>query len=420
MKLFSQKSVSKTLALFILVSVAACGQEDLTSTQQYDTNTQEENPVGSAAIQANVPEIKSISEKEASNVTEATAESILKKDEAIQVAEQKKQEEKVIEESKSSDVTTAGSVSASSIFAKNPPYVGLPSLPASVKQFTLSLKRDPAFINKNFFEPSGLCFDDKGDLYTVADKGHYSLYKLDLSNPAKGYDAKADVDFKKTQMLKLRLKKKNKFDFEGLAFHKGSFYAPDERDRKVFKLDRDGSLTDLNIDINGYMKNNGIRNNVENSGLEGLTIDSVNERMYLMKERQESAVLVIDMKTNKVINHFKVLLPGNVEPSLTDASFYNGALYVLSRSHRQVIKMNPDNGAILSIYDYRKFEEDPKNVYVKIPTFGSNNDPQGYGVMEGLAVTKDGIYIATDNNMLPLKRNLLNNKPQLFIFSNPE
>ncbi|RYX99828.1 hypothetical protein EON78_02565, partial [bacterium] len=183
MKLFSQKSVSKTLALFILVSVAACGQEDLSSTQQYDTaNNQDVNPVGSAAIQANVPEIKSITEKDASNVTEATAETILKKDEAIQVAEQKKQEEKIIEESKSSSVTTAGSVSASSIFAKNPPYVGLPSLPASVKQFTLSLKREPAFINKSFFEPSGLCFDDKGDLYTVADKGHYSLYKLDLSN----------------------------------------------------------------------------------------------------------------------------------------------------------------------------------------------------------------------------------------------
>jgi hypothetical protein len=40
--------------------------------------------------------------------------------------------------------------------------------------------------------------------------------------------------------------------------------------------------------------------------------------------------------------------------------------------------------------------------------------------MEGLAVTKDSFYIATDNNMLPLKRNLLNNKPQLFIFNNPE
>lgn len=420
MKFFSQKSVSKTLALFILASIAACGQEDLSVQQSYDNSIQgnSENP---SAIQANVPEIKNITENYASNLTEATAESILKKDEAIQVAEQKKQEEKTIQESKSgSSVTTAGNVSASGIFSSNPPYVGLAGLPPSVKKFTLSLKRDPAFINKSFFEPSGLCFDDKGDLYTVADKGHYSLYKLDLSNPTKGYNATADVNFKKTEMLKLRLKKKNKFDFEGLAFHKGSFYAPDERDRKVFKLDRDGSLTDLNIDINGYMKNNGIRNNVENSGLEGLTIDSVNERMYLMKERQESAVLVIDMKTNKVINHFKVLLPGNVEPSLTDASFYNGALYVLSRSHRQVIKMNPDNGNILSIYDYRKFEEDPKNVYVKIPTFGSGNDPDGYGVMEGLAVTKDGIYIATDNNMLPLKRNMLNNKPQLFIFSNPE
>ena len=413
MNSFSKKTLNLVLALTTLVSVTSCGK-DLSTNQEVNYNTNNQNNSqympGELSTSVVIPDIQNVSETYAATVTETTAETILKKDEEKQVEQDKKAEEKAVIESKNNTVTT---------LSKPKPYVGVATLPG-VKKYDLILKKDPVFINKSFFEPSALCFDDKGDLYTVADKLHYSLYKLDLTNSYKGYDATSEIKINKTQMLKLRIKKKNKFDWEGLVFYKGSFYGADERDRKVFKIDRNGSLTDLNIDTNAYMKANGIRNDVENSGLEGLTIDPVNEKMYLMKERQESVVLVVDMKTNKVTNHFKVALPGTVEPTLTDASFYNGFLYVLLRSHRQVLKMDPNNGNILSIYDYRKFEEDQNNVYRKIPTFGSGNDPEGYGVMEGLAVNKDSIYIASDNNMLPLKKNVLNNKPQLFIFSNPE
>ncbi len=413
MNLFSKRTLNITLAITTLVSVISCGNDLSNNQEVVYSNNQDTSQQNNQLTISNVPDIQNITDAYAETVNEATAESILKKDEVKQVEEEKKSEEKVVIEGKNAQVT------ASSLFSSKP-YVGPKTLPSGVKQFTLIQKKEPAFINKVFFEPSALCFDDKGELYTVADKGHYSLYKLDLSNSYKGYNADDDIKLNKTQMLKLRLKKKNKFDWEGLEFFNGNFYGADERDRKVFKIGRDGSLTDLNVDLNGYMKEKGIKNNVENSGLEGLTIDPVNEKMYIMKERQESVVLVVDMKTNKVINHYKVAMPGSVEPALTDASFYNGFLYVLLRSHRQVIKMNPDNGNIVSVYDYRKFEEDRNNVYVKIPTFGSGNDPQGYGVMEGLAVTKDSIYISSDNNMLPLKKNLLNNKPQLFTFLNPE
>lgn len=414
MKIFSSKKLNIALSLFALISVSSCSNE---IQEIYYASSQD------------VPEIQNVTETFALSISEATAEQILKKDEEKQVAQEQIIQEKRIKEVTKSNSTTApivtsnnsgNSVTTSSIFGKKTnPYIGAP-LPSGTKQYNLALKKDPTFINKAFFEPSALCFDDKGDLYTVTDKLHHSLYKVDLSNSSKGYSLTEDIKPKGTQLLKLRLKKKNKFDFEGLEFHKGDFYAADERDRKVFKIDRSGNLTDLKLDLNGYMKSQGIKNDVENSGFEGLTIDSDNDMMYIMKERQESMVLVVDMKTNSVIRHFKILLPGTVEPTLTDASFYNGSLYVLIRSHRQVIKVNPSNGAILSVYDYRKAEEDPKYVYKKIPDLEPGNDPDGYGVMEGLAVTKDSFYIATDNNMLPLKRNLLNNKPQLFIFNNPE
>lgn len=417
MKLFS-KNLNIAISLFAVFSVISCGvQEDIV----YTSNQ-------------NIPEIQNVTEAFVSNVSESTAEQILKKDEEKQVAKETKEQEVAIASasgssinknvsSKDPNISSNGEtsqVSASSIFKKQTnPYIGQP-LPAGTKQYTLSLQKDPAFINKIMFEPSALCFDDKGSLYTVADKLHHSLYKFDLSNSSKGYNLSEDIKPKSSQMLKLRLKKKNKFDFEGLEFFNGNFYVADERDRKVLKIDRSGNITDLKIDSNGYMKSKGIRNNVENSGFEGLTIDPVNEIMYLIKERQESMVLVVDMKTNTIINNFKILTPGSVEPTLTDASFYNGYLYVLIRSHRQIVKVNPSNGSILSVFDYRKIEEDPKYVYKKIPDLEAGNDPDGYGVMEGLAVTEKSMYVVTDNNMLPLKRNLLNNKPQLFIFNNPE
>lgn len=415
------KKISNIFLIFafttLTLTVASCGQDTPQNQLSYDYANMSSN---------SVPEISTINEALISNVTEAAAELILKKDEQKQIEEEEKVKESTTQTSQvSNNASTASAQTqtnnvSTNLFSKPSTYTGPATYPSNVKQFTLSLKRDPAFMNKIIFEPSALCFDDKGVLYTVADKLHHSLYTVDMSNPSKGYEIKEDIKMSSKQLLKLRLKKKHKFDFEGLEFFKGSFYAADEGDRKVFKIDRSGNLTNLEIDLNGYMKEKGIRNNVTNSGFEGLTIDPDNEIIYLMKERQESMVIAVDMKTNKVINHYKIALPGTVEPTLTDASFYNGHLYILVRSHRLVIKVNPTNGTVLSVYDYRKTEEDPKYVYRKIPNLESGNDPDGYGVMEGLAVTKDGIFVASDNNMLPLKRNLLNNKPQLFIFNNPE
>lgn len=290
-------------------------------------------------------------------------------------------------------------------------------LSSGVKKFDLRAKSKPFLIDK-LFEPSALCTDDKGNIYTVSDKLSTGIYRI-WQNGDK-YQANEDINTNNTQILKLRLKKKNRFDFEGLEYFNGLFYVADERDRKVFTIDKSGNIKDLEIDINGYMNSNNIGNKESNSGLEGLTIDPNKKKMYLMKERQESAILVVDMNTNKIEKHFRISIPGNVEPALTDASFYNGFLYVLVRSHRQILKVNPENGEVISIYDYRKYEEDPQYVYRKIPQWFGSADEDGYGVMEGLLVTKDSFYVASDNNMIPSQSGLFQNKPIMFVFDKPE
>lgn len=303
-----------------------------------------------------------------------------------------------------------------------PPTTTKPSvepviLSSGVKKFDLRAKSKPFLIDK-LFEPSALCTDDKGNIYTVSDKLSTGIYRI-WQNGDK-YQANEDINTNNTQILKLRLKKKNRFDFEGLEYFNGLFYVADERDRKVFTIDKSGNIKDLEIDINGYMNSNNIGNKESNSGLEGLTIDPNKKKMYLMKERQESAILVVDMNTNKIEKHFRISIPGNVEPALTDASFYNGFLYVLVRSHRQILKVNPENGEVLSIYDYRKYEEDPEYVYRKVPQWFGSADEDGYGVMEGLLVTKDSFYVASDNNMIPSQSGLFKNKPIMFVFDKPE
>ncbi len=390
-KIITRKVLYPLIALSVILS-SSCGKAPA---NQSSVNLQQSiyAPLDEASLNKNLN----------NNTDEVmTAASVVKAEDLLKKDQEAKDDEKVITQS---------------LFPKAPDYSGPVTLPSGVKKFDLQMKSEPEEIKK-IFEPSALCFDENGNMFTIADKLFFSIYSL--KKTSKGYHADDAVKMKTMQILKYRLKKKNRFDFEGLEYFNNLFYVSDERDRKVFTVDRQGNLNDLKIDINGYLKANGIRNNEENSGFEGLTIDPKNNLLFLTKERQEEAVLVVDLKTNKVIRHFKVNLPGNVEPALTDASFFDGNLYVLVRSHRQVLKLNPENGEVLSIYDYRHHEENPNYVYRKIPVFGSGNDPQGYGVMEGLAVTKDKIFVATDNNMLPLKKNIFNNHPQLFTFERPE
>jgi hypothetical protein len=393
---FSKKTLYPLLALSILVSTS-CGNPPA---------SQATNPLNTGNISDQMAAI----EDRLDSLTDDTS------DAQIASADQQKAAENLLQNDNASDDDKTPEPEPAP--ANAPVYSGPDNIAPTVKKFTLQSKAEPAFIRKHF-EPSALCFDDNNNLYTVGDKGNYAVFSL--KKASNGYETVESVKMNTMQVLKMRLKKKNKFDFEGLAFHNNLFYIADERDRKVITVDKQGNITDLKIDINGYLKANNIRNDVANSGLEGLTIDRKNNIMYLIKERQEPVIMVVDLNTNKITRHFKVNLPGKVEPALTDASFFEGSLYVLVRSHRLVLKLNPENGDILSEYDYRKNEEAAKNVYVKIPTFGSSSvDPDGYGVMEGLAVTKDSIYLATDNNELPLKSNLFNNYPQLFIFSRPE
>ena len=402
------KSLGSLSLLLSSIIVFACAKQVnyVPDNQQYAQTTENSTLTVNQALYS------------AENVTKEQlkkAEDLLKQDEAEASEEVNSSENNLAKVENKNVVTTQNIITPSKTTL--PPV----ELPSGVKKFDLTMKNNPFPLEK-VAEPSALCFDDNGELFTVADKMSYSIYKLSkgTNKNITVYNGIEAVKMNKMQILKSRLKKKNRFDFEGLEYYKGVFYVADERDRKVFTIDKQGNINDLGVDSIGYMKANNIIDNVQNSGIEGLTIDPQNQKMYLMKERQESAILVVDLKTNKVVNHFKLKVPGTVEPAFTDAAFFEGSLYVLVRSHRQILKVNPENGQLLSIYDYRKHEENPEYVYKKIPTLFGEADKDGYGVMEGLAVTKDSFFVATDNNRIPLNKHLFNNKAQLFVFNKPE
>jgi hypothetical protein len=95
----------------------------------------------------------------------------------------------------------------------------------------------------------------------------------------------------------------------------------------------------------------------------------------------------------------------------SDLSWFENALFVLLRESRCVLKVDPTNYAVLAEYDFREVERHPEAAYyTRYPT----------GVMEGLAVDRDAIWLVTDNNGLGRIRAPRDPRPTLFKCLRPD
>ena len=98
---------------------------------------------------------------------------------------------------------------------------------------------------------------------------------------------------------------------------------------------------------------------------------------------------VLLLATLRVHDHFRV---SPKKRSLFGTHYsglcwFEGELWVLCRQHRVVLKVNPRTHAVLGEFDYRAIE-DELGYRTGLPV----------GIMEGLAVSRDHIWIVTDNN----------------------
>src|SRR5262249_44263799 len=124
-----------------------------------------------------------------------------------------------------------------------------------------------------------------------------------------------------------------------------------------------------------------------NASFEGIAVGV--QRLYVAHERSTPVIIVVDLASLKVVEDFSVCRRASSLLGLcySDLSWYDGKLWVLCRQHYVVLEVDPVTHAVLAEFDYRHLEE--QMGYKKsLPV----------GMMEGLAVDHDFIWLVIDNN----------------------
>ncbi len=241
---------------------------------------------------------------------------------------------------------------------------------------------------KEAFDASGLLLAKNGDLLTVSDHGP-TLYRIQL--PASGDAANVQplTNSFTTAQLAAFHPYRGHYDCEGIAQdEQGRLYLCEEGNRWILRCDPVSNRVEvLPIDwtpVEDFFSSD------RNASFEGIAIG--NGKLYVANERSAPLIIVLDLQTLKILDHFVVHPKA---PSFlgflhySDLSWYDGKLYVLCRHHRVILEVEPQTHAVLAEYSYQEIE-DKLGYKTLFPT----------GVMEGLAVDKDSFWLGTDNNGL--------------------
>ncbi len=240
--------------------------------------------------------------------------------------------------------------------------------------------------NGKQFDASGLLLTPAGDLLTVNDRGP-TLYRIEfLPNRAEATLIPLTNCFTPAQLAPFAKEKNGHYDCEGIAQDgQGRLYICEEANRWILRCDPKANRVErLPIDwspVKNYFSSD------PNASFEGIAIG--NGKLYVANERSNPVIIVVDLRSLKIVDHFQVYPQkfSLLGTHYSDLSWYQGKLFVLCRQHRVVLQVDPDTHAVLAEYDYRDLE-DHLNYIKQFPV----------GVMEGLAVDRDYIWLATDNN----------------------
>ena len=236
------------------------------------------------------------------------------------------------------------------------------------------------------FDASGLLLTPSGDLLTVNDRGP-ALYRIEFFPQS----AEANLIllpncFTTAQLAPFAKQKKDHYDTEGIAQDgQGRLYICEEANRWILRCDpKAGTVERLPIDwapVTNYFSSD------PNASFEGIAIG--NGKLYVANERSNPVIIVVDLRSLKIIEHFQVYPQkfSLLGTHYSDLCWYDGKLFVLCRQHRVVLQVDADTHAVLAEYDYQQLE-DRLGYHKQFPV----------GVMEGLAVDRDYFWLATDNN----------------------
>lgn len=255
------------------------------------------------------------------------------------------------------------------------------------------------------FDASGLVLTRQGELLTLNDRGA-TVYRIQfLPNQSAADLVEIPTCFTPAQLLSMSREKNGRFDCEGVAEdEEGRIYVCEESNRWVLRCDRvKGTVERLPIDwspVRKYFDAFDL-----NASFEGIAV--ANGRLYLANERQLGRIIVVDLKSLRVIDDFTVHASGSNARDVhySDLSWFDGVLFALLRESRCVLAIDPRDHGVLAEYDFREMEREPDVLYRSLyPT----------SQMEGLAVDPEFIWLCTDNNGAARARHPDDIRPTLF------
>jgi hypothetical protein len=278
-----------------------------------------------------------------------------------------------------------------------------------------SLQTDQAWqLELPDFEPfgaSGLLILPNGELLVVNDRGP-EIFRVNLlGTGVASLTMRVDL-FTERQLAHLTPGRKHRYDIEGIARDShGRIYLCDEAERWILRCQPGADQAErLALDWTGVKSF--FSKTDRNASFEGIAIGD--NRLYVANERNRAVILVVDLETLEVVNHYAPR-PAHLrfwEPHYSDLSWHDGVLYVLVRESRVILAVDPNTGAVLAEYDYRSVELDPDVRYQLVVPFA--------GIMEGLAVDEHSFWLVTDNNHRPRLRYPGDRRPTLFRCLRPD
>ena len=242
-----------------------------------------------------------------------------------------------------------------------------------------------------------------GKMYCIADKPDTrDIYEFDT---LKG-------KFFITRALETKINTED-LDIEAVDFVGDKFIIADEIHDLIYFQDG-GGFTPLKIDFTVLGEDMKFWSG-NNAGIEGLTVDNTNYRLYIAKERDPRRIFVYEMKVGKLSAPFDDVVLGN-DGDISDLCYENGFLYILDRQNCLVRRLNVKTKQS-NYVSFRKFSNDGQ----------VHNYHADFGMAEALWLTKDAIFIGFDNNEDPVtdfgaKVGLEkgSTKPSVFVFKRPK
>jgi hypothetical protein len=236
------------------------------------------------------------------------------------------------------------------------------------------------------FDASALLLTPDGSLLTVNDRGP-GVYRIEMT-PGTNEARLTPLGglFKPAELAPLAPLKKGQYDCEGLARdEQGRIYLCEEANRWVLRCDpKTGRVERLPIDwapVENFFSAD------PNASFEGIAVGR--GKLYVANERSAPLVITVDLASLRVTGWFQ---PQPRKSSFfgthySDLCWFEGRLWILCRQHRVVLEVNPDTREVLAEFDYEALE-DALGYRKGLPV----------GIMEGLAVDRDWIWLVTDNN----------------------